>query len=97
MGIDTENPYFDRKSQLTPEKYQQALSTSTTLYVGGLSAFTFETYLVNFFSLASPAQSLTRLIMGINRKTNKPCGFCFVEFATREAAEKVFALHEHVI
>lgn len=42
MGIDNENPYYDRKSQMSPEDYQLALKTSTTLYVGGISPFTFE-------------------------------------------------------
>jgi nuclear cap-binding protein subunit 2 len=26
------------------------------------------------------------LIMGLNKKQKTPCGFCFVEFATREEA-----------
>ncbi len=36
MGVDSENPYYDRKSNLSPEEYSKALTTSTTLYVGGL-------------------------------------------------------------
>lgn len=27
--------------------------------------------------------------MGINRKTNKPCGFCFVEYTFKEDADLV--------
>jgi RNA recognition motif-containing protein len=28
--------------------------------------------------------------MGLNRETMTPCGFCFVEFTTRSAAERAF-------
>ncbi len=54
MGIDSYKSYFDRKSNLTPESYELALKTSTTLYVGGLSPFTFENNLVNYFSEVYP-------------------------------------------
>ena len=30
--------------------------------------------------------------MGLHRQTNKPCGFCFVEFATREQASRAVDL-----
>lgn len=50
MGIAEENAYFDRKSGLNEEQYAQALSKSTTLYIGDLSPVTFENYLVQYFS-----------------------------------------------
>ena len=28
-----------------------------------------------------------RIIMGLNKRTKRPCGFCFVEYETRDAAE----------
>ncbi len=46
MGITDDNPYFDRKSGLNEKQYAKALQNSTTLYVGELSPFTFENYLV---------------------------------------------------
>ena len=58
MGVDSEDKYIDRKSQLSPDEYFRTLEKSTTLYVGGLSPFTFESYLVNYFSQVSPSQSL---------------------------------------
>ena len=44
--------------------------------------------------MACQPQSLKRVVMGINRKTQKPCGFCFLEFATRTAAQQVMACGE---
>ena len=88
MGVQDQasSAYYDRKSQLTPEEYATALSESTTLYVGGVSLFAQEWAIINYFAMACPSQTLKRVVMGINRKTQKPCGFCFLEFATRTAA-----------
>ena len=65
---------------LTEEEYAQRLKTSTTLYVGNLSFFTLESQLLEFFSACG---QVVNLIMGLNRVKMQPCGFCFVEYATR--------------
>ena len=55
-----------------------ALSTTTTLYVGGLSNETREEQIYLFFGTMGPVR---RVIMGLDRVQKVPCGFCFVEYA----------------
>jgi len=38
---------------------------------------------MEFFQLCG---QVVNLIMGLNREKKQPCGFCFVEYATREEA-----------
>jgi len=52
------------------------LATSTTLYVGNLSFFTTEEQIYEVFSKCG---EIKRIIMGLDRNTKTPCGFCFVE------------------
>lgn len=54
----------------------EKLRNSTTLYVGNLSYYTTETQLFEFFSSVGEVK---RIIMGLNKQTKTPCGFCFVE------------------
>ncbi len=61
------------------------MKLSTTLYVGNLSFFTNEGQLMEFFSLCG---HVVNLIMGLNKKQKTPCGFCFVEYASREEAQQ---------
>jgi nuclear cap-binding protein subunit 2 len=56
---------------------------STTLYVGNLSFFTLESQLLEVFSQSG---QVVNLIMGLNKVKMQPCGFCFVEYATRSEA-----------
>ena len=58
--------------------------TSTTLYVGNLFPFTQESQLMELFSQCGTVKNLH---MGLDSKRFKPCGFCFVEFLTREQAK----------
>lgn len=58
------------------DKTVQDLSTSATLYVGNLSFFTTEEQIYELFQRAGDVK---RVIMGLNRQTKTPCGFCFVE------------------
>ena len=74
---------------LTEEQYKEKLRTSSTLYVGNLSFFTAESQLMELFSQCG---QVVNLFMGLNRQTNKPCGFCFVEFAKREQAARAIDL-----
>ena len=72
-----------RCTELTEKEYAERLRTSTTLYVGNLSFFTLESQLLEFFSSCG---YVVNLIMGLNRVKMQPCGFCFVEYSTRQEA-----------
>ena len=73
----------------------ERIRTSTTLYVGNLSFFTLESQLLAHFSTCG---QVVALIMGLNRMKMQPCGFCFVEYATRaEAALAVNTLNKSVL
>ncbi|ETO26068.1 hypothetical protein RFI_11069 [Reticulomyxa filosa] len=56
---------------------------TTTVYVGNLSYYTDEEQCYALFSLCGPVR---RVIMGINKFTHLPCGFCFVEYYFRKDA-----------
>lgn len=76
------------------DEYNERIRTSTTLYVGNLSFFTVESQLLEFFSQCG---QVVNLIMGLNRMKMQPCGFCFVEYATRaEAALAVDTLNRSI-
>ncbi len=66
------------------ESREARLKVTTTLYVGNLSFYTNEEQL---FELFSRAGEIKRIIMGLDRIRKTPCGFCFVEYFTRSAAE----------
>ena len=75
--------YFDRWFYNSVEDQIAALEKSSTLYVGNLDTSTSEQQLHHFFSRAGPVE---RIIMGLNKETFMPCGFCFVEFCYPEHA-----------
>jgi len=54
------------------------------LYIGNLSFFTTEEQI---YDLLLRAGDIKRIIMGLDRVKKTPCGFCFVEYYTREDAE----------
>lgn len=60
----------------------EAYKTTRTVYVGNLSFFTTESQIRETFSVVGP---IKRVIMGLNNITKTPCGFCFVEYYTRES------------
>jgi RNA recognition motif-containing protein len=74
---------WDRKYYKTFEDQLEVLKTSKTVYVGNLSFFTTELQIQETFSIVGP---IKRIIMGLNRNTKTPCGFCFVEYYSREHA-----------
>ena len=74
---------WDRKYYSTFEDQLKVLKTSKTVYVGNLSFFTTEQQIHEAFSVVGP---IKRIIMGLNQHTNTPCGFCFVEYYSREQA-----------
>jgi len=53
------------------------------VYIGNLSFYTTEAQIYELCSRAGPVK---RVVMGLNRHTKTPCGFCFVEHFTAEAA-----------
>lgn len=77
--------YFKYKKNIDTDK----LKTSTTLYVGNLSFYTFESKIYNLFSQCGLVK---KIIMGLNKNTKFPCGFCFVEFYIRDHADKAVKL-----
>ncbi|CAJ0586307.1 unnamed protein product, partial [Mesorhabditis spiculigera] len=76
--------YRDQRYQGTLRKQEEQLKRSTTLYVGNLSYYTREEQIYELFMRAGDVR---RVVMGLDRFKKTPCGFCFVEYYTREDAE----------
>lgn len=66
------------------DEYREALKRTRTVYVGNLSFHTTEEQIYEFFSLCGPVR---RVVLGLHREDRTPCGFCFVEYYGREAAD----------
>ncbi|KAF2857501.1 RNA-binding domain-containing protein [Piedraia hortae CBS 480.64] len=66
-----------------PVDLEEKLRGATTLYVGNLSFYTTEEQISTLFSKAG---ELKRLVMGLDRFSKTPCGFCFVEYYTHQDA-----------
>lgn len=77
------SPYKDRYFQGTNEEFQQLMNTTCTIYVGNLSFYTTEEQLYEIFSKAG---DIKKIVMGLDRITKTPCGFCFVEYYTHRDA-----------
>ena len=75
--------YFDKQSGLERAQFQKLLEQTSTIYVGNLNFQTTESTIYSVFSDCGP---INRVIMGLNKKTHEPCGFCFVEFFDRQSA-----------
>ncbi|KAI5655905.1 hypothetical protein M9H77_24698 [Catharanthus roseus] len=76
--------YRDRRFSGTQEEFEQALLKSTTVYIGNMSFYTTEEQVYELFSRAG---EIKRIIMGLDKNTKTPCGFCFVLFYSREDTE----------
>jgi len=76
--------YVDGLFDGTEQEYDQCLSRSTTVYVGNLSFYTTEMQVAALFSQAG---EIKRILMGLDKFEYTPCGFCFVEYFTRQDAE----------
>ncbi|KAL0214588.1 hypothetical protein P9112_006772 [Eukaryota sp. TZLM1-RC] len=76
--------YRLRQTGKTKEEIDSLLAATITLYVGILSFYTSEEQI---HALFSRAVCIKRIIMGLNKKSLKPCGFCFVEYYTRASTE----------
>ena len=78
-----------RKKYLLRDTYknfgeqENACKRSCYLYVGNLSFFTSEDEIHGHFSKVG---DVIQIIMGLNKNTKKPCGFCFVQYATHHEA-----------
>jgi nuclear cap-binding protein subunit 2 len=78
--------YYDIKIRGNVQKtvVQSSLDASTTLYVGNLPTTVKEEQLHELFSSTGPIE---RIVLGVDKETGEPCGFCFVEYVTRKDAE----------
>ncbi|TCD68886.1 nuclear cap binding complex subunit [Steccherinum ochraceum] len=88
-SLDQPSNYKDSQSRMDRLRQQDALSRSSTLYIGNLSFYTTEEQIYELFSkCASPEEGggIKRIIMGLDRNTRTPCGFCFVEYYTHAEA-----------
>lgn len=79
------SPYRDRRFPGTQEEFEQALATSTTIYIGNLSFYTTEEQIYDLFSRCG---EIKKIVMGLDKNTKTPCGFCFVMFYSREDTEE---------
>lgn len=77
--------YRDKQFKGGEAEWRKKLDTSTTVYIGNLSCYTNECQLHELFSRCG---NIERIIMGLDKITKKPCGFCFVEFFDRESAQE---------
>ena len=76
--------YKDRKFPGSDAEYLEALRCTTTLYIGNLAFHTTEEQIHELFGKCG---AVKKIIMGLDKNTLTPCGFCFVEYYTRSDAE----------
>ncbi|KAF9509025.1 hypothetical protein BS47DRAFT_1332416 [Hydnum rufescens UP504] len=86
--LDVPSNYKDSQSRHNRDT-AELLAKSTTLYIGNLSFYTTEEQIYEtFVKCTNPEEGggVKRIIMGLDRNTRTPCGFCFVEFYTHAEA-----------
>uniref|UniRef100_A0A0D9VI82 Nuclear cap-binding protein subunit 2 n=1 Tax=Leersia perrieri TaxID=77586 RepID=A0A0D9VI82_9ORYZ len=76
--------YRDRRFSGSQEEYEAALQASTTVYVGNMSFYTTEEQAYELFTRAG---EIKKIIMGLDKNSKTPCGFCFILYYSREDAE----------
>ncbi|BFZ06740.1 hypothetical protein BsWGS_09779 [Bradybaena similaris] len=76
--------YRDQHFRGTRLEQEKLLLLSSTLYIGNLSFYTSECQIHELFNRAGDVK---RIVMGLDKVRKTPCGFCFVEYYTREDAE----------
>jgi len=87
--LDQPSNYKDSQARVDRQKQNDLLQKSTTLYIGNLSFYTTEEQIHDIFSKCANLEDgggVKRIIMGLDRNTRTPCGFCFVEFYTHAEA-----------
>ncbi len=92
--FEKKKEYYDKRSKIPKESYFQKLSESTTLYVGGLFFLTTEAKINAAISGIVPIKNV---ILGLHKKTFKPCGFAFLEFFDRDSAELAYKYFNNAI
>lgn len=75
--------YWDRSHYDSKEAQMRALALSSTLYIGNLAFSTRVAHLKALFSTIGPVKAIN---MGLDRFQKTPCGFAFVEYASRSDA-----------
>ncbi|XP_024032081.1 nuclear cap-binding protein subunit 2 [Morus notabilis] len=73
--------YRDRRFPGSQEEFEQALLASTIVYIGNMSFYTTEEQVYELFSRAG---EIKKIIMGLDKNSKTPCGFCFVLYYSRE-------------
>ncbi|CAO2818198.1 unnamed protein product [Amaranthus hypochondriacus] len=76
--------YRDRRFPGNQEEFEEALKNSTTVYIGNMSFYTTEEQVYELFSRVG---ELKKIIMGLDKNSKTPCGFCFVLYYSREDTE----------
>ncbi|XP_014772745.1 nuclear cap-binding protein subunit 2B isoform X1 [Octopus bimaculoides] len=84
IGAIALGSYRDQHFKGSRFEQEQALLTSTTLYIGNLSFYTTEEQIHELFSRCGDVK---RIVMGLDKGSRTPCGFCFVEYYERPDAE----------
>ncbi|CAZ85649.1 unnamed protein product [Tuber melanosporum] len=80
--LDAPSSYFEkRERRRSTSPKPDPLKDASTLYVGNLSFYTTEEQIHELFSKCG---EIKRLVMGLDRFTKTPCGFCFVEYYTHK-------------
>ncbi|KAL6525275.1 Nuclear cap-binding protein subunit 2 [Orobanche minor] len=76
--------YRDRRFPGSQEEFDAALLKSTTVYVGNMSFYTTEEQVYELFSRAG---EIKKMVMGLDKNSKTPCGFCFIMYYSREDSE----------
>jgi len=76
--------YRDQHFKGSRGEQEKLLKLTTTLYVGNMSFFTTEEQLYELFGKCGDVK---KIVMGLDKFKRTPCGFCFVEYYTREDCE----------
>mmetsp|Transcript_2849 Transcript_2849/g.5976 ORF Transcript_2849/g.5976 Transcript_2849/m.5976 type:complete len:232 (-) Transcript_2849:13-708(-) len=85
----TKDVYWDRKYYADIEAQLKVSTQSSTVYVGNLAFSTPASLIHSHFAMAGP---VSKVIMGINRNTRSPCGFCFVVYEDVRSAREAVTL-----
>ena len=83
MDDNAKRLYWDRSHYDSPASQMKALISSSTLYVGNLSFTTRVSHIRSHFAQLGRVKCIH---MGLDRMKKTPCGFCFVEYYSRDDA-----------
>ncbi|KAI0721030.1 RNA-binding domain-containing protein [Cerioporus squamosus] len=89
VPLDRPSNYKDSQARVDRSTQSELLSKTSTLYVGNLSFYTTEEQIYELFSKCTTPEDgggIKRIIMGLDRNTRTPCGFCFVEYYSHAEA-----------